>query len=125
METTMNYDQYRATFDRDGFVIVRGLLPPGEFAELKINLDRYIRDIVPTLPDSDAFYEEKGNPATLKQLQFLSKNDAYFLAYRQHPAWTGLAQALLGEPAGAQEPEWFCKPPRNKLPTPPHQDNYY
>lgn len=121
----MEFEQYKAAFDRDGFVIVRQLLPPVELADLKTNLDRYIREIVPALPDSDAFYEEKGNPATLKQLQCLGKNDPYFQAYRRHPVWTALAQALLGDPANAEEPEWFCKPPGNKLSTPPHQDNYY
>src|SRR5438128_2133692 len=121
----MNFDQYKPAFDRDGFVIVRQLLSPAEFAELKSNVDRYVREVVPKLPDSDAFYEEKGNPATLKQLQFMGKNDRYFQEYRKHPAWCGLAEALIGEPANAEEPEWFCKPPGNKLPTPPHQDNYY
>src|SRR5262249_16143455 len=60
-----------------------------------------------------------------KQLQRLGEHDPYFHAYRRHPARVGLAEALLGEPATSQDPEWFCKPPSNKLPTPPHQDNYY
>jgi phytanoyl-CoA hydroxylase len=51
--------------------------------------------------------------------------DPYFSDYRQHPLWTGLAQALLGEPVTAQEPEWFNKPAGAAHPTPPHQDNYY
>src|SRR5262249_54240114 len=66
---TMNFDQYRAAYDRDGFVVVRQLLSPEEFADLKANLDRYVREVVPGLPDAAAFYEDKGNPATLKQMQ--------------------------------------------------------
>lgn len=121
----MSFDQYKPAFDRDGFVVIRQLLTSAEFAELNANVERYVREVVPTLPDSDAFYEDKANPATLKQLQFMGKNDAFFQAYRQHPAWCGLATALIGEQANAEEPEWFRKPAGNKLPTPPHQDNYY
>ncbi len=45
----MAYEQEKATFDRDGFVVVRQLLSPAEFRELTDNLDRYISEVVPTL----------------------------------------------------------------------------
>jgi phytanoyl-CoA hydroxylase len=51
--------------------------------------------------------------------------DPYFAAYRKHPRWQALADGLLGEPALAEEPEWFNKPPGTVHVTPPHQDNYY
>ena len=34
----MNYDQYKAGYDRDGFAIVRKFLDSAEFAELSSNL---------------------------------------------------------------------------------------
>ncbi len=37
----------KTQYDRDGFVTVRQLLPPEEFAELYRELDRYIRTVVP------------------------------------------------------------------------------
>ena len=37
----------------------------------------------------------------------------------------GLAEALVGESAVCESPEWFNKPPGVDHPTPPHQDNYY
>src|SRR5689334_16344922 len=120
----MNFDSYKAAFDRDGFVIVPQLLDPPEFAELIANLDRYIREVVPTLADSHAFYVEKGRPETLKQMQHMG-GDPFFLDYRKNPKWVALTQALVGEEAEAQEPEWFDKPPGFSSPTPPHQDNYY
>ena len=49
--------QLKAEFDRDGFVVVRDLLPPVELALLRQNLDRYMREVVPKLADADAFYE--------------------------------------------------------------------
>jgi len=118
------FSQVRESFDRDGFVIVRQLLSPPEFDKLRANLDRYILQIVPTLADSHAFYDTKGRPETLKQMQHMG-DDPFFGAYRKQPKWVGLAQALLGEEVEVQEPEWFNKPPGTNHVTPPHQDNYY
>jgi phytanoyl-CoA hydroxylase len=120
----MSFEKYKAAFDRDGFVIVRQLLAPAEFDELRANLDRFIRETVPTLPDKHAFYDVKGRPETLKQMQFMGV-DPFFRDYPRHPRWSALAEALVGEPAEGQEPEWFDKPPGTRHPTPPHQDNYY
>ena len=91
---------------------------------LKQNLDRYIREVVPTVPDSDAFYEDRSRPETLKQLQRMDR-DAFFAEYRQNREWEALAETLLGEPAAADQPEWFNKPPGTNHVTPPHQDNFY
>jgi ectoine hydroxylase-related dioxygenase (phytanoyl-CoA dioxygenase family) len=120
----VDFSTHRAAYDRDGFVIVRQMLPPDQFTELRRELDRYVREIVPTLSDKDAFYEDKQRPETLKQLHHMSL-DQYFSNYRQHPVWLALAEALIGEPAEAHDPEWFDKPPGANKITPPHQDNYY
>jgi phytanoyl-CoA hydroxylase len=115
---------YKQPFDEHGFVIVRQFLDADELTELTTNLDRYIRDVVPSLPDADAFYQDRGRPETLKQLQHMDV-DPYFRNYCRHPKWRGLAEALLGEAAQADAPEWFNKPPGANHVTPPHQDNYY
>jgi len=114
----------KANCDRDGFIVLRGFLPADEFAMLNENLDRYICEVVPSLPDSDAFYEDRSRPETLKQLQRMD-GDHFFSQYRRHPRWRALAEALLGEPAVAEQPEWFNKPPGTNHVTPPHQDNFY
>lgn len=120
----MKASDLKAAFDRDGFVVVRSFLPPDELAGLRQNLDRYIRDVVPRLPDADAFFDDRGRPETLKQMQRMG-HDPYFAAYSRHPRWVELAQTLLGEPAACEAPEWFNKPPGTNHVTPPHQDNYY
>jgi phytanoyl-CoA hydroxylase len=120
----MTFDQYRPAFDCDGFVLVPQLLTPPEFAELCGSLDRYVREVVPALPDGDAFYVDKSRPETLKQMQHMG-GDPYFRDYPRQPKWVALAEALLGESVQGQEPEWFNKPPGTVSPTPPHQDNYY
>ena len=120
----MRPSDLKTNCDRDGFVVVRNFLPADELEVLQQNLDRYIREVVPTLPDSDAFYEDRSRPETLKQLQRMA-GEPFFAEYSRNPRWVALAEALLGEPAAAEQPEWFNKPPGTNHVTPPHQDNFY
>lgn len=112
------------TFDRDGFVVVRQFLSGDELDELRVHLERYICQVVPTLPDTSAFYDDRGRPETLKQLQHMD-GDPYFRQYKHHSHWVELAGTLLREPVEPQGTEWFNKPPGTEHATPPHQDNYY
>jgi phytanoyl-CoA hydroxylase len=120
----MSFELEKKSYDQNGFVIVRQLLANADFAELCENTSRYVREIVPTLPDAEAFYEDRARPETLKQLQRMDR-DPFFRDYARHPRWTALAEALVGEAATADQPEWFNKPPGTNHVTPPHQDNYY
>src|SRR4051794_9292289 len=120
----MDPEDSRSRFDRDGYLVVPGFLPADDFAALREEIDRYIREVVPRLPDADAFYDDRGRPETLKQLQRMEQ-DPSFAADRHHPAWKSLAQVLLGEAAHAEGAEWFNKPPGTNHVTPPHQDNFY
>jgi phytanoyl-CoA hydroxylase len=120
----MNFERYKPDFDRDGFVIVRQFLSRDDWQKLSYQLDRYIREVVPSLPDSAAFYIDRGRPETLKQMQHMN-GDPFFRDYTKHFAWVALARSLVGEEANADSPEWFNKPPGTNSPTPPHQDNYY
>jgi phytanoyl-CoA hydroxylase len=122
----MNYQKLRSAFDSDGFVVIRGFLSAEQLSTLKASLDRYIRDVVPGLPDSDAFYDDKSRPETLKQMQRIEQHDAWFADYLHDPIWTTTAAALFGEPVRAPTGfEWFNKPPATQHATPPHQDNFY
>jgi phytanoyl-CoA hydroxylase len=120
----MNDELLNSRFHEDGFVVVCQFLPPSELQQLQSELDRYIRDVVPSLPSGDAFYQDRSRPETLKQMQHMG-NDAFFEQYRRNPRWNQLATELLGEAACANAPEWFNKPPRTEHATPPHQDNFY
>ena len=65
-----------------------------EFDQLRSELDRYIRDVVPGLPDSHAFYEDRSRPETLKQMQYMT-GDSFFASYIHSPKWVTLARTLL------------------------------
>ncbi|MBS0206866.1 MAG: phytanoyl-CoA dioxygenase family protein [Planctomycetes bacterium] len=120
----MDFSALKKNYDDDGFVVIRGFLPIDELEQLQSNLDRYIRDVVPQLPDGDAFYEDRTRPETLKQLNRIQQ-DSYFQEYLRHPRWAIVAESLLGEAAWVHGAEWFNKPPATQHATPPHQDNYY
>lgn len=115
---------FRNQFVRDGFVVVPRFLDRDALGELRDNIERYIRDVVPGLPPGQALYVDCTRPDTLKQLHRMSQ-DPFFEAYRTDPRWLNLAHGFLGERAHAHEPEWFDKPSGEPAPTPPHQDNYY
>lgn len=120
----MSFEAEKQNYDEHGFAVVREFLSGTELAELTGNLDRYINDVVPQLPDADAFYVDRSRPETLKQMQHMG-GDSFFSDYTKHKKWCELAEALVGETASCEQPEWFNKPPNTNHVTPPHQDNYY
>jgi phytanoyl-CoA hydroxylase len=114
----------RRAYETDGFVVVRQFLPTSAFNDLCSALDRYIAEVVPSLPPSDAFYVDRTRPETLKQLTRMEQSP-HFAADVQHPAWRTLAESLLCEPVEHMGCEWFNKPAGTRHVTPPHQDNWY
>lgn len=123
-DASRDFASEKLHYDQHGFVVIRQLLNADELATLHENLDRYVREVVPTLPDQDAFFEDRTRPETLKQMQRMGQ-DAYFRDVMQHPGWNAAATALVGEAVTPHQPEWFNKPPGTRHVTPPHQDNYY
>jgi phytanoyl-CoA hydroxylase len=119
----MEYSQIKEIYDRDGFVVVPGFLSPQELAELNRQLERFLREVAPTLPDTQVFYEDQQDGTkAVRQINRMSC-DSYFDTYRNHPKWIALASLLVGEPVIARPPFFFNKPSLTDFPTPPHQDN--
>lgn len=125
MLTGGQLEQAHREFDRDGHVYVRGFLAGAELEELGGNLERYIGEIVPGLPSSEAFFEQSGRRETLKQMQNMQTHDGFFAEFCGRASNVQLAEALLGEAVVSQGVEYFCKPPSIGKATPPHQDGYY
>ncbi|WP_425398990.1 phytanoyl-CoA dioxygenase family protein [Aeoliella sp.] len=119
----INSPDHRDEFLKRGYVVIERFLSSERLLELQQNIDRYIAEVVPKLPSSEAFYQHAGKPESLRQLQRMER-DSFFDAYRSDRQWTELAETLLGEPVLAGLPEWFNKLPGGH-PTPPHQDNHY
>src|SRR5688500_19001672 len=102
MDSLTLASRHKSAFDRDGFVVLRGFLSPDKLGELRDHLDRFIREAVPGLQPKDAFYEVKGRPETLKQMQYMHDNDPYFDRLRQSETFRGVADGLLGPGAVSQ-----------------------
>src|ERR1051325_10727273 len=122
MET---YDRLRERFEADGFVIVRELLDASELAELKWQIDRYIREVVPTLPQDAAFFDDYSKPETLRKMQTLNKRDPWFRKFMDQGKHVPLLEHFLRDKFSPQGLEWFDKLPYDSNATPPHQDGFY
>ena len=112
-------------FDRDGYVAIHPLFDAATMAEINRELERYIADIVPTMPDSEVYYEDRNDRSTLKQMQKMSVYDDYFRDLVETDVIHDLAAAALGEEAVVQNLQYFNKPAGIGQATPPHQDGYY
>jgi phytanoyl-CoA hydroxylase len=119
------FDAVLTDFDRDGYAVLPGFLRGEELAELQAQIDRYVTDVVPTLPAEEAFFNELGNPASLSMMCRLDQHDDFFAGLDGNNRFGRLAEKLLGGPVVAQSLEFFDKPPEYSKPTPPHQDGYY
>ncbi len=115
----------KESYDRDGYVALRGFLNADELQTLKANLQRYIDEVAPSLPKEDVFYETKDDHSTLKQLIRMSQHDAFFADMQNQGAFREVAEILLGRAVAPQNMQFFNKPARVGQPTPPHQDGYY
>ena len=117
--------QVSEAFTRDGYVALTGFLPPDRVAELREMVARFIHERVPQLPREQVFYEVKGQPDSLKQIQQLFAHDAYFQRMMFGSEFEKLAELLLQGPVVGKNLQYFNKPPQIGKATPPHQDGYY
>lgn len=125
------YSVFRQEFQEQGCVKIEQFLPAAEMEELRANLDRFIRDVRPTLHDGSVIHSPNG---ALRALENLSV-DPFFYSQGSSPRWMALATALLGGPVAPSVPDEFNgsfggqvyidMPPGAGTLTPPHQDGRY
>ena len=65
-------------FERDGFIVLPGFVSTVEVDRILGEVERYVRDVVPGMPPEEVYYEDRGDPSSLKQLQRLSSHDSFF-----------------------------------------------
>jgi phytanoyl-CoA hydroxylase len=106
-------------------VIVRSLLDPTELRELQSQIERYIREVVPTQPKDAAFFDDYSRPETLRKMQALDKRDAWFRDFMNGGKHVPMLEHFLRDKFSPQGLEWFDKLPHDTNATPPHQDGYY
>ncbi|MFT5301628.1 MAG: phytanoyl-CoA hydroxylase [Mariniblastus sp.] len=122
MKTTT---EIRNRFNSEGLVYCKSFKTRFEIDDILTNLARVISEVIPEMPSDHVFYEDKSNPATLKQLQQLQVHDQYFGNLMTDGPFRRLAESLLGTQVVCQNMQYFNKPPGIGLATPAHQDGYY
>ncbi len=113
------------SFNRQGFAVLSRHVPEADIATIEAQLQRYIDQVLPTLPAKAAFYEDKDNPATLFRLDALHEHDPFFGRLIEEERFLSLAASLLGDEAVPQGVAMFGKAPRVGNETPVHQDSFY
>lgn len=117
--------ELKQNFDRDGYVAIKGFLDKQQSLELISQTQRFINDVVPTIPTEEVYYEDKADKSTLKQVQKVYDFDDYYLKLATSTAVVSLAEELLGGPVELKNMQYFNKVPRIGQATPAHQDGYY
>ena len=112
----------RTSFEGDGYVFCKSFV---DVQEILQNLDRFVREVVPGMPPELVFFEDKSQADSLKQLQLLHENDAFFRQLANGGPFRELAELLLGESVVCKNMQYFNKPPQIGQPTPAHQDGFY
>jgi len=120
---TLYLDATASDYERDGCIRVRGFFAPADLAAIRESLDRYVREIAPTLGSEDVVFEADG--VSVRNLWRMEQHDPFFAELAARPAIRRLVSRLVrGEPV-LLGVETFNKPARVGSGVPPHQDNAY
>jgi ectoine hydroxylase-related dioxygenase (phytanoyl-CoA dioxygenase family) len=110
-------------YQRDGVVRIREFFSADTVAQIRAELDRYIRVDLPSKPKDACTLEADGK--TIRNLWRLEKHNEYFKELGQRREITDLIAMLVqGEPV-LTGVETFSKPARIGSGVPYHQDNAY
>ena len=120
---TMDAPRLLEDYERDGVVLIREFLSADEVAEVRRELDRYIRDDLASKPADAATMEADGR--TVRNLWRLEQHNEKLRALAgRADIRTLIAPLVHGEPVLAAV-ETFNKPARVGSGVPYHQDNAY
>lgn len=124
--------ELRRIYQAHGYCLVRGFLDAAALDAARAELARIIDGRL--MPEKNYQYDDVEVPETLKQMQSLNFENAYF-AQLMNTRLKDLAEAALGAPVVVRNLQYFAKPPRDAYRrcahlsegrrTPAHQDAFY
>jgi phytanoyl-CoA hydroxylase len=117
--------QIRQDYQRDGYVSIPAFLGLEALQQVQLELDDCLRSVVPGMPSTAVYYEDRADLTSLKQLQRLQDYDPVLGKYLLKGPFYQLAKTVLGEEPRAWNMQYFDKAPGSNSPTPPHQDGAY
>ena len=112
-------------FDQNGFTVLRGFMHSDEVEHIDQELERYIADVLPGLPETAGFYEDTTDRSTLMRLQNMCDYDDFFRTLYYGERMMSLCSSLMEGPVRGKNMQWFNKLPSGGRETPPHQDGFY
>ena len=97
----MNFtdNKIKEEFNSNGYALIYSFFNEDKIQEIKNEIDRYINDVVPTLPNHHVFYEDKSDKSTIKNLQQMFNYDDYFKKLIEESSIQEVASFLLQEKA--------------------------
>jgi phytanoyl-CoA hydroxylase len=110
-------------YQRDGVVRIREFFSADTVTEIRAELDRYIREDLPSKPNDARTLEADGK--TIRNLWRLEQHNEYFKELGQRREMTELIAALVQGAPVLTGVETFSKPARIGSGVPYHQDNAY
>ncbi len=125
MDWRKNAPQLKEAFDRDGYLVLRGFMSAAEARQINRQIDRYIAELLPNLPDEAAFYEVKDDLRAIMRLQNMSAYDEFFEQLNNSDRFIELGEFFMDDQVVGKPLQWFNKPARVGKVTPPHQDGFY
>ncbi len=84
------------SFQQLGFFVIEKFLSDAEVAQIHSELSRVQKDVIPKMPASEVYYDQKGDRNSLKQLQRLHVHDAFFHTLMINSPFQKIAEHLLG-----------------------------
>jgi ectoine hydroxylase-related dioxygenase (phytanoyl-CoA dioxygenase family) len=121
--------EWKRIYDRDGFVKMDGLVSAADLDEINRELDRYIREVAPTLPANDIVWEKEPLPdgtRGIRNLWRMADHSPFFHRFATSQRLMALAEAMFnGKTPTMVQVETFSKPARVGSAVPHHQDNAY
>jgi hypothetical protein len=119
----MDLDHILDEYEARGFVRLRGFFTPFDIGRIRAAIDRYVREVVPGLPEEDRVFEADG--IAIRNLWRMQNHDGFFAELAGKAEITGLVARLVRGRPVLVAVESFCKPAVVGSAVPYHQDNAY
>ncbi len=124
----MDLRSRKQNYDKDGFLEIERLFPESRMQEIESELERYLRDVVPSLPPDDVVYETETvstNKQSVRNLWRMESHSEFFTQLARDAELVKLVGMLVNGAPQLMAVELFAKPARVGSGVPYHQDNGY
>ena len=137
MQATLDLKAVRATFDRDGFVVVPDLIPPDALAVLRRHIDGVLDgEIKPNAAAAEDEFHTQWEPRVVDRADLprrqkirvifhMAHSHDYFWKFANEDRVLDVIEALVGPDIRFYTDQMFVKPPKVGSEVPWHQDSAY